>query len=152
MVHMKRALAVALTAGAMTVSGLGATATAQTPSAGRSAAAAITCVGSSFSGTLGVNQAICNSGYQVMMQDNGDLVLRTHSGSPCWASGSRAPGDASATFVGTVFGAPYIDINSTSQGRVGRVLGAHTATTFGTNASVNNKGEFWVGYKKVGWC
>ncbi|MCX4862211.1 hypothetical protein [Streptomyces canus] len=42
-----------------------------------------------------------------------------------------------------------MDINSTSQGRVGRIVGAHTAVHFGTNASVNNKGEFWIGYKKI---
>ncbi len=40
------------------------------------AAAAAACVGGSFSGTLGGNRAICNSGCTVTMQDNGDLVPR----------------------------------------------------------------------------
>lgn len=146
-----RTFAVTVAAGAAVVSGLSGTAAAQTSSAGRSAAA-VSCIGTSFSGTMGVNQAICNSGYYLLMQDNGDLVLRRSNGSACYASGTRAPGDASATFVLNVAGVPYVDINSTSQGRVGRILGAHTAAHFGTNASVNSRGEFWIGYKKIGYC
>jgi hypothetical protein len=146
MVGTKRALAVALAAGAVTVSGLSGTAAAQP------AAAAVTCVGTSFSGTLGVNQALCNSGYTLTMQDNGDLVLRRKDQSACYASGTRAPGDASAVFVMRHVGAPYVDINSTSQGRVGRIMGAHTGAHLGTDASLNGNGEFWVGYKKVGYC
>ncbi|MFF4492333.1 hypothetical protein ACFY0F_38695 [Streptomyces sp. NPDC001544] len=114
--------------------------------------AAVTCVGPSFSGTLGVNQAICNSGYSVTMQDNGDLVLRRSNGSACYASGTRAPGDATATFVFHAAAPPTVDINSASQGRIGRIVGAHNFTGLGTNASVNNRGEFYVGYKKIGYC
>ncbi|MGW7256411.1 hypothetical protein [Streptomyces sp. NPDC054834] len=127
------------------------TASAHVP-ASVTSAAAVTCVGTSFSGTLGVNQAICNSGYSVTMQDNGDLVLRRTNGSACYASGTRAPGDASATFVFHAAAAPTVDINSVSQGRIGRIVGAHNVTGLGTNASVNNRGEFYVGYKKIGYC
>ncbi|MCX3062209.1 hypothetical protein [Streptomyces beihaiensis] len=143
---MKRAFAVVVAGATAAVAGLGGTAAAR-PSVGRA-----NCVGSSFSGTLGVNQSICAGGYTVTMQDNGDLVLRRSDLSACYASGTRAPGDASAVFVFNRVGPPYIDINSTSQGRVGRIMGAHEYLHFGTNASVNNKGEFWVGYKKVGYC
>ncbi|MEU0412917.1 hypothetical protein ABZ307_34535 [Streptomyces griseorubiginosus] len=44
--------------------------------------AAVTCIGTSFSGQLGTNQAICNSGYMVIMRDNGALVLRRSNGVP----------------------------------------------------------------------
>ncbi|RCG18932.1 hypothetical protein DTL70_25295 [Streptomyces diacarni] len=146
MVRARRTFALAIAVGSVAVAASAGSAAASP------AVAAPTCIGKSFSGTLGKNKAICNSGYKLTMQDNGDLVLRRSNGTACYASGTRAPGDASAQYVKNLFGKPYIDINSTSQGRVGRILGAHTGAHFGTNASVNNKGEFWVGYKKVGWC
>ncbi|WP_371656756.1 MULTISPECIES: hypothetical protein [unclassified Streptomyces] len=148
MARTKRTLTVALAAAAVAATGFTGTAAA----APAAKLAGVRCVGTSFSGTLNTNMAICNSGYTVTMQDNGDLVLRRSNGSPCYASGTRAPGDASATFNKTLVGPPYLDINSVSQGQIGRVWGAHNFTQMGTNASVNNKGEFYVGYKKVGYC
>ena len=113
------------------------------------------CVGTSFAGTLGNQKAICNGNYLVRMQGNGDLVLRAIStGRACctsWTAGAWS-NDASAVFHQNICGRPYVDILKTSQGRIGRVLGGHTAPHFGTNASVNWRGEFWVGYKKVGSC
>ncbi|WP_431783819.1 hypothetical protein [Streptomyces chumphonensis] len=150
MLH-KRACAVALATGTIAVGALGGTAVAQVPSTANTTAA-VTCVGTSFSGTLSVNRALCNGSYKLTMQDNGDLVLRDRHGRACYASGSRAPGDAYASFHKNLVGVPYIDIISKSQGRVGRILGAHSTWDGSPNASLNNKGEFWVGYKKVGWC
>ncbi|GGY14848.1 hypothetical protein AB0M94_00760 [Streptomyces xanthochromogenes] len=147
MTRIARALSLTLATSTLTTVAF-ATTTATAPGA---MAAGITCVGSSFSATLNINMAICHSGYTVTMQDNGDLVLRRSNGSACWASGTRAP-DASATYNMTVAGPPYIQINSVSRGKIGRVMGAHNYAHMGTSASVNNKGEFWVGYKKVGWC
>lgn len=133
---------------------LGATpASAQPDSAASTQAAG--CVGASFAGTLGNGKAICNGNYLVRMQGNGDLVLRVIStGRACWTSGTAGAwsNDASATFHKNIWGRPYVDINKSSQGRIGRVVGAHTATTFGTNASINSRGEFWIGYKKVASC
>ncbi|GAA3118192.1 hypothetical protein GCM10010521_02300 [Streptomyces rameus] len=143
------AMGFAALAATLSWSGGGAPAHATT---GATRAAAVTCVGTSFSGTLGVNQAICNSGYALTMQDNGDLVLRRSNGSACYASGTRAAGDASATFVFHAAAPPTVDINSASRGLIGRIVGAHNVTGLGTNASVNNRGEFYVGYKKIGYC
>ncbi|MET8883831.1 hypothetical protein [Streptomyces rubiginosohelvolus] len=89
------------------------------------------------------------------MQTNGDLVLRKISTSrACWASNTnRAPGDASATFGnGLPLAKPSVTITSTSQGQLTKIWGAHRAPHNGTNANVNLKGEFWIGYKKIGSC
>jgi hypothetical protein len=114
------------------------------------------CVGDSFSGTLESTKAICSDFYLVRMQPNGDLVLREiASGNACWASGTRAPGDASATFHVDKFELDaWITIDSVSQGEVGKIDGS-TPTFLGTdelNASVNNEGEFWVGFTRVASC
>lgn len=107
----------------------------------------------SFSNELRAGKRICNGNYSVWMQRNGDLVLRQNTTNrACWASETRAPGDAKAVFNGTIIGRPYIDIQSVSQGWVGRVVGSHNFSSYADNASVNSKGEFWVGYNKVGWC
>lgn len=149
MLNFKRVFAGAVATGSLAVCGFSGTAAAAPVEQG---AAAIKCVGTSFSGQLKTDHAICNNGYKVMLQNNGDLVLRDRFGKACYASGTRAPGDATATFHANLLGRPYIDIDSTSQGWVGRVAGAHSTFDFSPNASVNTKGEFWVGYKKVGWC
>jgi hypothetical protein len=151
MTKMKRAVIAIVATGAAVVSASGAFATAQA-STPDTYTAAVSCIGTSFSANLGTNQAICNSGYQLIMQDNGDLVLRRSNGSACYASGTRAPGDATATFVGDWANQPRVDINSASQGFRGRIWGAHRLPALGTNASVNSKGEFWIGYRKIGYC
>lgn len=133
---------------------LGATPAAAQPDDGATTQAT-GCVGASFSGTLGNGKAICSGNYLVRMQGNGDLVLRVVStGRACWTSGSAGAwsNDASATFHKNIVGKPYVDINKSSQGKIKRVVGAHTFTSFGTNANVNNRGEFWIGYRKVGSC
>jgi hypothetical protein len=126
------------------------------PAAGTTGSAAVSgCVGTGFSGTLGPNKAICNGNFLVRMQTNGDLVLRVVStGRACWTSGTgRAPGaDTSVTFHQNPIGAPYIDIDSASQGRLRRITGAHGLTQLGSTASVNTRGEFWVGFKKIASC
>jgi hypothetical protein len=123
---------------------------------GRSASAQVDgCVGSSFAATLGNQKAICSGNFLVRMQGNGDLVLRVIStGRACWTSGTAGAwsNDAYAEFKGNIIGKPYVDIYKSSQGKLKRVVGAHTATTFGTNANVNTRGEFWIGYKKVASC
>jgi hypothetical protein len=113
------------------------------------------CVGTAFSGTLEAGKAICNGNYLVRMQPNGDLVLRVIStGDACWTSGTAvAPGgDTSATFHGGPVGKPFVTIDSVSQGRLKQIVGAHTYLHLGTNASVNTRGEFWIGYKKIASC
>ena len=114
------------------------------------------CVGDSFSGTLESTKAICSDFYLVRMQPNGDLVLREiASGDACWTSRTRAPGDASATFHVDKFElSAWVTIDSVSQGEVGRIDGS-TPTFLGAddlNVSVNNKGEFWVGFTRVASC
>ncbi|MGW3498317.1 hypothetical protein [Streptomyces sp. NPDC001020] len=146
-----RALAVVLTTGAAGMSAMSGTATAQAASGEQNAQADVTCVGTYFSGTLGTNQALCNAGYKLTMQDNGDLVLRRSNLTACYASGTRGT-NASATFHLNPIGVPYVDIDSPVQGWIGRIPGAHNFTSLGTNASLNAKGEFWVGYKKIGYC
>ncbi|MER6205897.1 hypothetical protein [Streptomyces sp. NPDC001642] len=147
---MKRVWTAVVAAGVAVVSASG-VAAAQ-PSSGQNYTAAVTCIGTSFSGKLATNQAICNSGYYLLLQDNGDLVLRRSNGSACYASGTRAPGDATATFHGGFDVQPYVEIDSVSQGYRGRIWGANRLPAVGTNASVNNKGEFWIGYRKIGYC
>jgi len=113
------------------------------------------CVGTSWSGTLGNQKAICNGNYLVRMQGNGDLVLRViSSGRACWHSNTAGAwsNDAYAVFNKNIWGKPYVDVVKDSQGRLKRLVGWHTPTTFGTNASVNYKGEFWIGYRKVAYC
>ncbi|WP_431979915.1 hypothetical protein [Streptomyces qinglanensis] len=149
MAHLMRTLAAAAAA-VTVVSGTAGIATAQTLSPDHTAA--VSCIGTSFSGTLGVNKALCNSGYRLTMQDNGDLVLRRSNGSACYASGTRAPGDASATFVQDYVAPPHVNIESTSQGNLGTIWGANRLPHVGTNANLNSKGEFWIGYKKIGYC
>ncbi|EOD70039.1 hypothetical protein H480_03036 [Amycolatopsis vancoresmycina DSM 44592] len=115
-------------------------------------AASLTCIGTSFAGTLGTDQSICNGNHYVTMQTNGDLVLREGpSGRACYASGTRGA-NAAATFNQNIVGTPYVDIVSPSQGRIGRIMGAHRTPHLATNASVNSRGEFWIGYKKIGYC
>ncbi|WP_053207277.1 hypothetical protein [Jiangella muralis] len=114
------------------------------------------CVGASFSKTLRNGEAICNGNYLVRMQGNGDLVLRVIStGRACWTSGTAGiwSNDAYAMFIQNPLGdRPYVDIFQVSKGRIGRILGAHTQYNHGTNANVNSKGEFWVGYRRVASC
>ncbi|MET7698660.1 hypothetical protein [Streptomyces sp. NPDC005485] len=152
--HRNRTLATALAAATLGAIALTAPAAGASTAAGDSAQAA-GCVGSAFSGTLQSGKAICNGNYLVRMQTNGDLVLRVIStGTACWRSATdRAPGgDTSATFHGTIVGPPSVTIDSTSQGRLAEIWGAHTLQHFGTNANVNTRGEFWIGYKKIGAC
>lgn len=149
---MKRLGATALLAGVAVASGLPAYAQNDSDQA---AAAVGGCVGTAFSGTLAAGKAICNGNYLVRMQTNGDLVLRVIStGAACWASGTAvAPGgDTSATFHGGPVGAPFVTIDSVSQGRLKQIVGAHTYLHLGTNANVNTRGEFWIGYKKIAAC
>jgi hypothetical protein len=116
------------------------------------------CIGDSFKGTLEATKAICSEKYLVRMQDNGDLVLREIStGRACWASKTRAPGDAVARFIEPETKnllTPMVKIVSASQGDL-TVIGGD-ADPFSEpedwNASVNNKGEFWVGFKKIANC
>lgn len=152
--HTNRTLATVLAAGTLGAIALTGP-TANASSTGGSSAQAAGCVGTAFSGTLEPGKAICNGNHLVRMQTNGDLVLRVIStGRACWTSGTgRAPGgDTSTTFHQNPLSVPYIDINSTSQGRLGRITGAHSLCCFGSNANVNTRGEFWVGYKKIGSC
>lgn len=155
MINTKRVLATTLAAGTLGAVGLTGPA-ANAASAEGSSAQVAGCVGTAFSGTLGPGKAICNGNYLVRMQTNGDLVLRVIStGRACWTSGTgRAPGgDTSATFSdGFPLAPPSVTINSVSQGRLAKIWGAHTALHFGTNANVNTRGEFWIGYKKIGAC
>lgn len=119
------------------------------------AAARAGCVGTGFAGTLANQKAICNGNYLVRMQGNGDLVLRVIStGRACWSSRTAGAwsNDASAVFHKNIWGVPYVDIHKTSQGRLTRILGAHGLTELGSNASVNRRGEFWIGFKKIGSC
>jgi hypothetical protein len=113
------------------------------------------CIGDSFKGTLESTKAICSDKYLVRMQDNGDLVLREIStGRACWASKTRAPGDAVARMDRASDFSPFLEIVSTSQGRLAFIDGE--ASVFADfkeyNASVNNKGEFWVGFAKIANC
>jgi hypothetical protein len=90
------------------------------------------------------------------MQPSGDLVLRDiTSGEACWASRTRAPGDAVARLGQDSTFQPFREIVSTSQGRLAFIDGS--LPTFVTsdepvNASVNNKGEFYVGFTEVASC
>jgi hypothetical protein len=123
------------------------------------------CIGDSFKGTLESTKAICTEKYLVRMQDNGDLVLREIStGRACWASKTRAPGDAIARILdGSQSKNPYdstgLEIVSTSQGSLAYfdgdqdlLSGVFSPGTQEFNASVNNKGEFWVGFTKIANC
>ncbi len=90
------------------------------------------CIGDSFRGTLDSTKATCSDSYLLRMQPNGDLVLREiSSGRACWVSGTRAGGDDLATFYGEK---PATDPEG------------------GYNASVNGKGEFWVGFSRIASC
>jgi hypothetical protein len=113
------------------------------------------CIGDSFSGTLESTKAICSDFYLVRMQPNGDLVLREiASGKACWTSRTRAPGDAFARIDLASDFTPFLEIVSASQGRLAFIDGE--ASVFAKNekysASVNNKGEFWVGFKEIAHC
>ncbi|MGW7400912.1 hypothetical protein ACWGH7_31090 [Streptomyces cyaneofuscatus] len=149
--NKKQILAAAVAGCALSASALSGTSLAA--STATVSAQAWSCVGTSFSATLHTGKSLCNGNYRLTMQTNGDLVLRVATtGRACYASGTRALDGASATFHKNLVSKPWVDITSPSQGRIGRVYGAHTPTTYGTNASVNSRGEFWIGYKKVGWC
>jgi hypothetical protein len=114
------------------------------------------CIGDSFgqgriNRTLEPGKAICSGNYLVRMQPNGDLVLREiSSGRACWASGTRAPGDASATFDD-----PDLVIESASQGVLRGLKGYGDSGLLPharSNVSVNDKGEFWVAFNRVAGC
>jgi hypothetical protein len=131
------------------------------------------CIGPTFgqgriNRTLEPGKAICNGNYLVRMQPNGDLVLREiSSGRACWASGTRAPGDASATFIPPKAHPDYpdaeaaaagdIEIESASLGLL-RVLdgsldvGITDSNPPPANASVSDKGEFYAGFTRVAGC
>lgn len=137
------------------LAGLSATNTAADESSVTDLAPASSCVGASFSGTLGPDRSICKGNYRVIMQKNGDLVLWQISPlRACWRSRTDGhPGaDTSATFHMRWFGAPFVTIDSVAHGELKRIIGAHTYQHLGTNANVNAKGEFWIGYKRIGWC
>jgi hypothetical protein len=110
------------------------------------------CIGANFNEGRALNsgQAICKGNYLVRMQPNGDLVLRVIStGRACWHSGTYTAG-AGATFhagtPGNPPGRPYVQI----AGR--RLIGENNLGDLGTNANVNSRGEFWIGYAKYGAC
>lgn len=148
----RRVATAAVTLGLVASSAIG---MVQADAADTGAAAVGGCVGTGFSGTLGPGKAICNGNYLVRMQTNGDLVLRViKTGHVCWLSQTaRAPGgDTSATFHQNPIGIPYVDIDSTSQGHLGRLKGAHGMLELGSTASVNKYGEFYVGFKKIAGC
>jgi hypothetical protein len=112
------------------------------------------CIGDSIKVTLESTKAICSGNYLVRMQPNGDLVLREiSSGRACWASRTRAPGDASATLHDGGI-AVYLTIDSHTQGDLATFYGEKPATDpeGGYNASVNGKGEFWVGFSRIASC
>jgi hypothetical protein len=107
------------------------------------------CIGDSFTGTLRSGQAICNDNYLVRMQPNGDLVLREIStGRACWASQTRAP-DAHALFNPET---ADLVIESLSRGFLRLLRGAIGFGVPEHNASVNAKGEFYVGHTRVAGC
>jgi hypothetical protein len=115
------------------------------------------CIGDSFKGTLESTKAICNEKYLVRMQDNGDLVLREIStGRACWASKTRAPGDASATLHDNGLLDTNVDltIDSVAQGELAKFFGKkpNFVVPDEVNASVSDKGEFWVGFTRVASC
>lgn len=62
------------------------------------------------------------------------------------AASPAAADDVSAKAAGRV------NIYKTSQGRIGRIGGANRLPSIGTNANVNTRGEFWIGYKKIAAC
>lgn len=155
MMNAKRVMTTVLAAGTLGAVALTGPAANAASAEGRSAQVA-GCVGTAFSGTLGPGKAICNGNYLVRMQTNGDLVLRVIStGRACWRSVTdRAPGgDTSAVFSdGGLLNPPSVTITSVSQGRLAKIWGSHQAPHHGSNANVNTRGEFWIGYKKIGAC
>lgn len=114
------------------------------------------CIGSSFAGTLTNQKAICNGNFLVRMQGNGDLVLRQiSSGRACWSTNTAGAwtNDAYAVFTpGGFSGQPKLTVNKTSQGQLYFIWGYNRLPAYGTNANVNARGEFWVGYRKIASC
>jgi len=109
-------------------------------------------------------RALCTPDYLLRMQKNGDLVLREiATGRACWHSRTFVPG-VSATFRpgrhGVVSGlATHPPVPP--ELRIGRRVikgenieqaGLVQDPRDGTTANLNDKGEFWVGYKVVGRC
>ena len=113
---------------------------------------------------LGPGRALCNRDYLLRMQGNGDLVLREIStGRACWHSNTFVPG-VSTTFTP---GAAELKAGLASHGDIPPELkiGKHVikgeniqavppfqSPHDGTNANLNSKGEFFIGYRKVGSC
>jgi hypothetical protein len=94
-------------------------------------------------------RALCNGNYLVRMQTNGDLVLREIStGRACWHSNTHVPG-VSTTFQPGQFAAPRFPVLKIGEYKI---YGSNTKLNYGTTASLNSKGEFWIGYKKQAWC
>lgn len=111
------------------------------------------CIGKNFNAGRALNsgEAICNGNHLVRMQGNGDLVLRKIStGRACWLSGTRAQGASAVFYPGRITPMghhhPYVLIGRT------KIWGTNHVGDPGTNANINDRGEFWIGYHKVGSC
>ena len=101
---------------------------------------------------LGPDRALCRGDVLLRMQGNGDLVLRhIPTGRACWHSNTHAAG-ASATFTpGKGTGPagqarPYVKVGEH------KIYGDNNILDLGRTANLNDKGEFWIGFRLVGRC
>jgi hypothetical protein len=135
-----------------------------------SAAVRCTSVGSSFSSVLTPGHCIKspNGKYVLVMQQDGNLVLyRSSGGAACWASswggGSYHAGDEA---IFTTVGVPIYNSGDTEYGlAVGHyVWGPFFNATWRYdngdfhlaqrtyNVNVNDRGQLWVAYDRIGSC
>lgn len=141
-------------------------------STAQAAAPSCTSVGSSFNTVLTAGHCIVspNKKYKLIMQTDGNLVLyRAGGGAACWASswggGGHRAGDKARFSVLTIgingLVADYeyalaVGHNAWSglfwaTYRYDVVFSTHIGNLY-LNVNVNDKGELWVGYRRIGAC
>jgi hypothetical protein len=85
-----------------------------------------------------------NYSVQLIMQPDGNLVLKRTTGYVCWAAGTN-PGGNHARYQSD---GNFVVYRSDGQS----LWASNTVGASGESVSIEQDGSFWVGYKKIASC
>jgi hypothetical protein len=87
--------------------------------------------------------------FYFLMQTDGNLVLYYQNGRACWASGTNGTNGAYARFVQR---GPFESDSLVVYHPQGFALRDYANYNGGTNVSLNNNGQVWIGYSRFVSC
>ncbi|WP_329091624.1 hypothetical protein [Streptosporangium sp. NBC_01469] len=93
-----------------------------------------------------LSRVITSEGYtvQLIMQPDGNLVLKRTNGHICWAAGSNPSGHR-ATYQGD---GNFVVYNTSNRG----VWSSNTVGVSGSSVSIESNGDLWVGNRRIALC